>query len=307
MHLLLKSMLRGCSKYKGQSANKSTTSGSKKGRPKGSKNINRHDVELSDYMKFLQEKIVDVQEILKESCIPAYLLFDGELGNNYAVQMTREIGLHLISKLRCDSELYLPWAGEYGGRGPKRIYGERVHPDSISNDHLKLSEEEEGIRTEYFKFIARHKKFADPLNIVVMRKTNLKSGKVAHIILFSSDLDLSWDKIVDYYRLRFQIEFNFRDAKQYWGLEDFMVTRETKVRNSANIGMFMVNISHVLIARTDGKIGRSVHDLKMWFLARKQVIRTLKYCGQKADDIFIQDITNAISMKTMVHPIKMDG
>jgi putative transposase len=27
---------------------------------------------------------------------------------------------------------------------------------------------------------------------------------------------------VDYYSLRFQIEFNFRDAKQYWGLEDFM-------------------------------------------------------------------------------------
>jgi putative transposase len=35
----------------------------------------------------------------------------------------------------------------------------------------------------------------------------------------SSDLKLSSEKIIDYYKLRFQIEFNFRDAKQFWGLK----------------------------------------------------------------------------------------
>ena len=33
--------------------------------------------------------------------------------------------------------------------------------------------------------------------------------------------------------LRFQIEFNFRDAKQYWGLQDFM----------RKLIMFMVSVS----------------------------------------------------------------
>jgi len=28
--------------------------------------------------------------------------------------------------------------------------------------------------------------------------------------------------VIKSYSLCFQIEFNFRDAKQYWGLEDFM-------------------------------------------------------------------------------------
>jgi len=28
------------------------------------------------------------------------------------------------------------------------------------------------------------------------------------------DLELAYDKLIDYYQLRFQIEFNFRDAKQ---------------------------------------------------------------------------------------------
>jgi len=49
--------------------------------------------------------------------------------------------------------------------------------------------------------------------------------------------------LVEYYRLRFQIEFNFRDAKQYWGLEDFMNITETAVTNAANLAFFMVNVA----------------------------------------------------------------
>jgi len=40
------------------------------------------------------------------------------------------------------------------------------------------------------------------------------------VLLFSDDLTLASETLIDYYSLRFQIEFNFRDAKQYWGLED---------------------------------------------------------------------------------------
>jgi putative transposase len=34
-------------------------------------------------------------------------------------------------------------------------------------------------------------------------------------VLFSSDITLGYEQLIDYYRLRFQLEFNFRDAKQY--------------------------------------------------------------------------------------------
>ncbi|MDQ7046740.1 MAG: hypothetical protein Q9M39_03645 [Sulfurovum sp.] len=67
-----------------------------------------------------------------------------------------------------------------------------------------------------------HRKFADRLNIVIIEKINLSTGKIAHVNLFSTDLTLDYEKIIDYYSLRFQIEFVFRDAKQYWGMEDFM-------------------------------------------------------------------------------------
>ena len=60
----------------------------------------------------------------------------------------------------------------------------------------------------------------------------------AHVILFSSDLTLSYDMVIDYYGLRFQIEVTFRDAKQYWGLEDFLNVTAIGVTNAANLALF---------------------------------------------------------------------
>ena len=67
------------------------------------------------------------------------------------------------------------------------------------------------------------------------------------MILFSSDLSLDAKILIKYYSLRFQIEFNFRDAKQFWGLEDFMNTSANGVSNAANLSFFMVNFSFRLL------------------------------------------------------------
>ncbi len=97
-----------------------------------------------------------------------------------------------------------------------------------------------------------HKKFADMLNIVVIVKTHVTTQARAHVILFSSDLGLSSDLLIDYSRLRFQLELNFRDAKQYWGLEDCMTVQQTPVYNSANLAMCMVNLSHTVMRSMRG-------------------------------------------------------
>ncbi len=84
--------------------------------------------------------------------------------------------------------------------------------------------------------------------MVCIRKTHLKTKQQSHILLFSSDLTLDADKMIDYYALRFQLEFNFRDAKQYCGLEDFMNVNKTPVNTAANLSIFMVNVSSKLAA-----------------------------------------------------------
>ena len=128
-----------------------------------------------------------------------------------------------------------------------------------------------------------------------MVKENLKNKARDFVILFSSDLDLDYEKLIDYYKLRFQIEFNFRDAKQYWGLEDFMNIKETPINNAINLAFFMVNLSHILINKARPQNSEfSVQDLKAHFRGTKYVDEVLKLLEQKPDPILIQQIFKEI-------------
>ena len=142
-----------------------------------------------------------------------------------------------------------------------------------------------------------HKLFSQQLNIVIIVKENLKTKARDFVILFSSDLDLDYEKLIDYYKLRFQIEFNFRDAKQYWGLEDFMNIKETPVKNAVNLAFFMVNLSHILINNVRPQNAEfSVQDLKAYFRGSKYVDEVLKLLPQKPDPILIQQIFKEITI-----------
>ena len=268
----------------------------KRGRPKGSRNQNRRAVELSPYLLFVQDTLKRLVKLIGHKIKAVYFVFDGALGHNNAVQMVRQTGLHLISKLRHDSALYFRYEGPNSGRGKPRKYGKKLNYEDIPETYLKDCSIEKDIETKIYQMTLWHKKFADLLNIVVIVKTNLTTQKVGHVVLFSSDLELSYDLLIDYYQLRFQIEFNFRDAKQHWGLEDFMVVNETPVYNSANLAMFMVNVSQALMhpMRRDWP-ELSVNDLKTWFRSRKYVIETLKLLPEMPEPIFIEQTISKVA------------
>jgi putative transposase len=267
-----------------------------RGRPPGSKNRNRRDVELSPSLCFLQEHIKRLLQQIGDACRVVYFIFDGELGHNDALQMVRQVGLHLVSKLRHNSALYLPYTGPYAGRGPHRKYGKKLDYWHIPAAYLQATLIDEEIETNIYQLTLWHKKFAEMLNVVVIMKTNVQTHKMAHVVLFSSDVTLGYAQLIDYYRLRFQLEFNFRDAKQYWGLEDFMSVNERPVYNSANLAMFMVNVSQALMRPTRAQWPAfSVNDLKAWFRGRKYVVETLKLLPEMPDAIFIEQVVSKIA------------
>jgi len=265
-----------------------------RGRPKGIRNRNRQEVELSPAMLFLKQMLNSALTLIGTDLSLIYFVYDGALGNNNGAQMARQCGLHLISKLRYDAALYFPYDGTYSGRGAHKKYGKKLDYGNIPEQHLKSTETEDGIRTDTYQMSMRHKLFADLLNIVIIVKTNLATKKTARVVLFSSDLELPWDKLTDYYSLRFQIEFCFRDAKQYWGLDDFMNVKKQAVHNAANLSMFMVNLSHALRKQPEFA-GMSVLDLKAWFRAGKYVRETLKLLPQMPEPFFIEQITAQVA------------
>ena len=278
----------------------------KPGRPKGSKNRNKTQVDLIPELKRIQNMVQKQLEMLQGMVTIRYLALDGHFGNNNALQMVLQCGLHLISKLRCDSALYFRYDGPQKEKGPRRKYAQKVNYGNLPNKYLVEKSTEGDIETRIYQAEVLHREFAQPLNVVIITKINLKTGAFANVNLFSSDLDLSWEKIIDYYSLRFQIEFNFRAAKQYWGLEDFMNTNETPLTNALNLSLFMVNVSQVLLRefrRTNPDSG--VLDLMAYFRAAKYFDETIKMLPEKPEPILLDQIFKHVASLGCIHSVNV--
>ncbi|BCL35318.1 hypothetical protein NSMS1_62450 (plasmid) [Nostoc sp. MS1] len=275
-----------------------------RGRPKGSKNKNKTQVVLTSELLRIQKMIKSLFKLLAKFIPLTYLVLDGHFGNNNALQMARQVNLHIISKLRSDSALYIPYQHPDPNSRSRRKYGDKIDYNNIPKKYLCQSTVDDDIQTDVYQVTLLHKEFAQSLNVVILVKTNLKTHARSHVILFSSDLKLSSEKIIDYYKLRFQIEFNFRDAKQFWGLEDFMNLSQTAVTNAANLAFFMVNLSHHLLA--DFRLlnpDSGILDLKAHYRGFRYVREILKMLPEIPEPILLTQIFAKLTSLGRIHNV----
>ena len=271
----------------------------KVGRPKGSKNKNSTKFRLEGLFKVVNWYLKIIRKMLNLPQL-RYFVYDGAFGNNIGIQATRRADLHLISKLKKNSSLYFPFTGEQKGRGRKRKYGELLNYQDMDKKYLKETKVDKEIETKIYQFQAISKTINDPLNVILIFSTNLTTKKITHTLLFSTDLEQGYEKIIDYYSLRFQIEFNFRDAKQFFGLEDFMNIKKRRLHNFANLSLFMNNLSYLLYKETH--LSRySINDIKSLFMAERYTIEALKFYGKNTDDILISKAIEHIAQFSMIY------
>ena len=93
-------------------------------------------------------------------------------------------------------------------------------------------------------------------------------GTNRYAILLSTDIGLEGAKVIAYYKLRFQIEFLIRDAKQYTGLEECQARSETKLYNHFNMSMMAVSLMKYSCWATlpnKTEVPFSMRSIKTWF------------------------------------------
>ena len=181
----------------------------------------------------------------------------------------------MISKLKKNSHLNFCYQGKQKPKGRPRILGEKV--DFYNLDKKYFQEEtfdkETGITTSIYQFEAFTRKMKSHCKINVVVILTEKNDQIGKAILFSTDLSLDAKTLINYYSLRFQIEFDFRDAKQFYGLSDFKNYKSTQVTNAVNIAFSMTSIGRVILEKYKNMIGCE----DMGILDLKATFRTLKY------------------------------
>ncbi|TLD40196.1 MAG: Mobile element protein [Candidatus Jettenia ecosi] len=164
-----------------------------------------------NHIKMLKQERITI-------ALPQYIASDGFYAKRRFINGALEAGFHVISKLRKDANLrylYEPPRRQRKKRGRPRRYGSKINLDSLDlskffcyaiDEHIRLSG---GI--VYRVFLKRK------IHLVSVTYADT-AGKQSYALLFSTDVTLDVRTLYRYYTARFQIEFVFRDAKQFTGL-----------------------------------------------------------------------------------------
>ena len=273
-----------------------------RGRPKGSKNKNKAQGVLSPELLRIQAQAKKALSLITKKMALTYFVLDGPFGTHRAAQMVRELNLHLISKMRSDAALYRQPTAFQKRMSPHRKYGDRLDFAKMPDALLRSCEIEGGYETRIYQALCLHKQFACLLNVLVLQRRHLGSGRVGHVILFSTDLFLGPAAVIDYYTLRFQIEFTFRDAKGHFGREDFMGITQTSVTNAMNLSLFLVNLSRHLLASLRLFFPEAgIADLKSWYRGHFYASALLKMLALDPDAIVCEPRIEQICRLGFIH------
>ena len=201
--------------------------------------LGRSEDEGYSRVDFYIEQILD--------CLPClsrvtYFVADGFYAKYKIIKILCDYNKHLITKLRPDANLLHPFEGEHpkGKRGPKPKFGDKA----VYNDLKKwvyVGPDEKYTYLDVYTQILWSVQFERWLRVNLIVNTKTKK----YILLASTDTSLSAKCLLAYYQLRFQIEFLFRDAKQFTGLNDCQARSEQKLDFHFNLSLAAVNVAQV--------------------------------------------------------------
>ena len=196
------------------------------------------DMTLLDYYcKIVKENYLYFKELSD------YMVADAYFSKKKVVDTMLSLGLHFISRLRDDASLKYIYQGKQTGKqGRPKTYDGKVNVYNFNMTYF--TEDFSDKEMKIYSAIVYYNAFKRNIKLAVA--IFYKDGKeVTRKLYFSTDLELSTEKIVRYYRSRFQIEFLYRDAKQHCGLTNCQARSENKLNFHFNAALTAVNLAKI--------------------------------------------------------------
>jgi hypothetical protein len=197
-------------------------------------------------------------------------------------------GFHQIGRLREDANLrYLYNGPQKEGQGRPKSYDGKVKFDDLSRWHF-VTEIEPGV--SLYTADLNSPRFKRNLRVMyLLDQRNPKKQRYA--LFFSTDLTLSALNIFNWYRARFQIEFIFRDAKQFTGLTDCQARNKEALNFHFNASLSALNLLKIQDRVLAENPNSNVCSIASW---------KARYFNEHLLDLFISHLDlNPIFIKKM--------
>lgn len=214
---------------------------------------------VDHYAKLIVDRATSLQELSN------YLAVDGYFAKiGFIEAITQQGGLQVISKLRQDANLmYLYNGKQKSERGRPKKYEGKINMHKIDKRKIRLEYEDEQCKVYCAIVWSIGLKREIKLAYVEYWKDGSYTGQYA--VLFTTDLNLEGEFIYKYYKGRFQIEFLYRDAKQYCGLTECQGRSENKLYFHFNASLTTVSLAkaaYYLSLKKEERESFSMSDIK---------------------------------------------
>lgn len=205
--------------------------------------------------------------------VSKYLIVDAYFSKEPFVNKVCHAGLEVITRLRTDAALLYPYVGPHPIRkGAKTKYLGQMDAKKLDPTYFTCCVKEENFSV--FEAVLYSKALKRKINVAVKHNYD-KNGKIkSYQIYFSTDLTMSGGEIYLFYKTRFQIEFLFRDAKQFVGLEHCQSRSESKLHfhfNTALTTVSLVKAIYHLNLPIEQRNSFSMADIKTQYFNEKIV------------------------------------
>jgi len=212
-------------------------------------------------------------------CI-TYHCVDGYFAKQKYIDEVVALNLHPITKLRCDANCRFLYTGPHPQRrGPRRKYDGKVHFQDLRR-FASLGPRPEAAHVQLYTTLVWHVSLKRTVRVVVL--VNRKNpAKPRYLVLASTALDLDGHTLVELYGARFQIEFLFRDSKQFTGRADCQARAEAVLDFHFNAALATLNLvrAEELLASPDHSV--QVFSMASW----KQ-----RHFNERLLDVFIESL-----------------
>lgn len=159
------------------------------------------------------------------------------------------MGFRFVGRLRSNSYLrYLaiPDPSAPRRRGRRRKYGEKVDFSSLDMAVFTsfIYTDSKGAKTKCYTAVVNSRALKRDMRIVVCP---VEGGEP--LVYFSTDTGMAPERIIGFYRTRFQIEFGIRDAKQFTGLQSQQTRDKDRLDFAFNLSFTTLNVCREVIRK----------------------------------------------------------
>ena len=186
--------------------------------------------------------IIDRKEQLAK--ISNIVVCDAYFSKETFVTKLMDQEFQVLSRFRDDVRLkYLLPKAKTGRRGRPKMYDGLVDNKNLNLKYFQLVEENEG--TRIYQATVRAVALKRNVKVVIVQRI-VNSEVKSHKVYFSTLTSLEATEILEMYQMRFQIEFIYRDAKQFTALNNCQARDENKLNFHFNMSLTSVNAAKAI-------------------------------------------------------------